>query len=120
MGQPCLEDRLQELNSDFAKICISPKPSGAPMGKIPLQVLKALEHKARQNLCTVNFAGTFAKTTSFCNCTMEKCQDSIKSTAKKVKSQIQKGANPEKATRCGYETTCDYLDVLNKRILIQQ
>ena len=51
---------------------------------------------------------------------MEKCQDSIKSTAQKVKSQIQKGANPEKAARHSYETTCDYLDVLNKRILIQQ
>ena len=31
--QPCFEDKLQELNSDFAKICISPKPSGAAMGK---------------------------------------------------------------------------------------
>ena len=39
VGQPCFEDKLQELNSDFAKICISPKPSGAPMGKIPQQVL---------------------------------------------------------------------------------
>ena len=30
VGQPCFEDKLQELNTDFAKICISPKPSGAP------------------------------------------------------------------------------------------
>ena len=45
VGQPCFEDKLQELNSDFAKICISPKPSGAPMGKVPLQVLKELETK---------------------------------------------------------------------------
>ena len=37
-----------------------------------------------------------------------------------VKSQIQKGANPEKAARQGYEKTCDYLDILNKRNLIQQ
>ena len=44
MGQPCFGDKLQELNTDFAKICISPKPSGAPMGKLPLQVLKELEH----------------------------------------------------------------------------
>ena len=36
VGQPCFEDKLQELNSDFSKICISPKPSGAPMGKVPL------------------------------------------------------------------------------------
>ena len=38
VGQPCFEDKLQELNTDFAKICISPKPSGAPIGKVPLQV----------------------------------------------------------------------------------
>ena len=24
VGQPCFEDKLQELNTDFAKICISP------------------------------------------------------------------------------------------------
>ena len=57
---------------------------------------KVLEHQARQNLSTINFAATFAKTASTCNTTMEKCQDSRKSTFKKVKSQIQKGANPEK------------------------
>ena len=42
VGQPCYEDKIQELNTDFSKICISPKPSGAPMGKIPLPVLKEL------------------------------------------------------------------------------
>ena len=51
---------------------------------------------------------------------MEKCQDSIKATVKRIKSQIQKGANPEKAARHGYEKTCDYLDILNKRIPIQE
>ena len=96
MGQPCFENKLQELNSDFAKICISPKPSGTPMGKVPLQVLKELEHQARQNLSTINSAATFAKTASTCNTTTENCQD------KKVESQIQKGANPEKAARLGY------------------
>ena len=50
VGQPCFEDKIQELNTDFSKICISPKPSGAPMGKVPLPVLKELEHQARQNL----------------------------------------------------------------------
>ena len=50
VGQPCFEDKLQELNRDFANICISPKPSWAPMGKVPLQVFKELEHQARQNL----------------------------------------------------------------------
>ena len=33
VGQPLFEDILQELNTDFAKICISPKPSGTCMGK---------------------------------------------------------------------------------------
>ena len=41
VGQPCFE----ELHTDFAKICISPKPSGAPVGKVPLQVLKDLNIK---------------------------------------------------------------------------
>ena len=47
----------------------------------------------------LNFATTFAKT-SFCNATLEKCQYSMKSTFKKVKSQIRKGADPEKAAKC--------------------
>ena len=51
---------------------------------------------------------------------MEKCQDILKSTFKKVKSQIQKGANFEKAARRGQENACDYFEILNKRILIQQ
>ena len=51
---------------------------------------------------------------------MQKCQHSLKATFKRVKSQIQKGANPEKAARHGYELACDYFEILNKRILIQQ
>ena len=89
------------------------------MGKVPLPVLKELEHQARQNLSTIDFTAAFAKTSSSCNTTMEKCQHSLKSTFKKVKTQIQKGANPEKARR-GYDTACDYFEVLNKTILIQQ
>ena len=89
------------------------------MGKVPLPVLKELEHQARQNLSTINFTAAFAKTTS-CNTTMEKCQHSLKSTVKKVKTQIQKGANPEKAARRGYDNACDYFEILNKAILIQQ
>ena len=42
-----------------------------------------------------------------------------KSTLKRVKSQIQKAANPEKAAKCGYEQACEYLDIWNKTILIQ-
>ena len=54
---------------------------------------------------------------------MEKCQHSIKTTFKRVKSQIQrvpKGADPERAARHGYENACDYFEIKNKRILIQQ
>ena len=89
------------------------------MGKVPLPVLKELEHQARQNLSTINFTAAFAKTSS-CNTTMEKSQHTLKSTFKKVKTQIQKGAIPRKAARCGYDTACDYFEVLNKTILIQQ
>ena len=110
--------RLQELDIDFAKICISPKPSGAPVGKVPLQVLKELEHQARQNLSTINFTASLARTASYCNTGMEKCLHSAKAIFKRVKNQIQKDA--ERAARHGYENACDYFELMNKRILIQQ
>ena len=119
VGQPCYQDKYQELNTDFAKIRITPKPPGAPMDKVPLPILKELEHQARQNISKLNFTGAFAKTSSFCNASLEKCQHSIKSTVKKVKTQIQKGANPEKAAKRGYEQVCEYLDFWNKTVLIQ-
>ena len=83
------------------------------MGKIPRPILKELEHQARQNISTFNF------TSSSCNASLEKCQHSIKSTFKKVKTQIQKGANPEKAAKRGYEQACEYLDFWNETVLIQ-
>ena len=83
VGQPCFEDKIQELNTDFAKICISPKPSGAPMSKVPMPILKELEDQARQNISTLNFATTFAKTSSSCNATLERCQHSLKATPKR-------------------------------------
>ena len=73
------------------------------MGKVPLPVLKELEHQARQNLSTINFMAAFAKTSSSCNSILEKCQHSLKSSFKRVKPQIHKSANPEKAARCGYQ-----------------
>ena len=95
VGQPCFEDKLQELNTDFAKICILPKSSGAPVGKVPLQVLKELEHQSRQNLSTINFTATFARTASSCNIVMEKCLHSAKATFKRVRNQILKDAVPK-------------------------
>ena len=51
---------------------------------------------------------------------MEKCQCSIKTTFKRVKNQIQKGADPKRAARRGNENACDYFEIMNMRILIQQ
>ena len=48
VGQPCYEDKIQELNTDFAKICITPKPSGAPMAKVPLPILRRLNPKSKK------------------------------------------------------------------------
>ena len=90
--QPCFEDKLQELNTDFAKICISPKPSGTPVGKVPLQVIKELEHQARRNLSTINFTATFARPASSCNTVMEKCLHSAKATFKRVPTTTRKEA----------------------------
>ena len=89
------------------------------MGKVPLPILKELEHQARQNISTLSFTAAFAKTSSSCNATLEKCQYCLKSTFKKVISQIQKGSNPEKAAKRGYEQACEYCDIWNKTIFIQ-
>ena len=108
------------MNTDFAKICITPKPSGAPMGKVPLPILKELEHQARQNISTLNFTAAFAKTSSSCNASLEKCQHSFNiSQLSRRLIHIQKGANPEKAAKCGYEEVCEYMDFWNKTVLIQ-
>ena len=89
------------------------------MDKVPIPILKELEHQARQTISTLNFTAAFAKTSSSCNATPEKCQSRLKSTFKKVKSQIQKCANPEKAAKCGYKQACEYFDIWNKTVLIQ-
>ena len=158
VGQPTFQDKIQELNTDFTKICITkltlghpfarvivppgfvmaficsnkiyhgkkkkkicitPRPPGGPVARVPLPVLKELELQARQNISTLNFTAAFAKTSCSCNASFEKCQHSIKSTVKKIKSQIQKGANPEKAAKRGYEEVADYLDFWNKTVLVQ-
>ena len=117
VGQPCFEDKLHELNTDFAKISISPKPTGTPMGKVPLQVLK---EQAMENLSTINFTTTFARTASACKTSVSKVLRLPLTGCKFNRVQIQKGANPERAARRGYENACEYFDITNKRILIQQ
>ena len=120
VGQPCFEDKLQELNTDFAKICISPKPSGAPVAKVPLHILKELEQQSRQNLSTINFLSTFARASSLCNTVLEKGLSSARSSYRRTKNQILDGADPRKLIKRGYQNTCDYLDIMEKRIFIQQ
>ena len=44
VGQPCFEDKLQELNSDFAKICIRPNPLGPLLPNFPFIFLKNLSN----------------------------------------------------------------------------
>ena len=114
MGQPCFED-MRSFRSSVQILQRSAfllNPLGLLWARFPDQ--------ARQNLSTINFTTTFTKTASACNTIMEKCQHSIKATFKRVKSQIQKGANPERAARRGYENAFDYFEIMNKRILIQQ
>ena len=101
VGQPCFEDKLQELNSDFAKICISPKPSGAPVAKVPLNILKELEQQSRQNLSTINFIATFNRTSSACNSVLEKGLHSARSTYRRTKNQILDGADARKLIKRG-------------------
>ena len=48
-----------------------------------------------------------------------KYQHSLKSTFKKVKSQIRKGTEPEKAAKHGYKEVCEYLDLWDKTIISQ-
>ena len=111
MGQPCYEEKIQELNTNFAKICISHKPPGPPWARFPYQFLRNWNTKLGKYISTLNFTAAFA--------TLEKCQHSLKSTFKKVKFQIPKGAKPERAAKRGYEQACEYLDILNKNVLIQ-
>ena len=66
-------------------------------------------------MSTLNFTAAFAKTSSSCIASLEKCQHSLKSTFKRVKSQN----HPKKAAKRGYEQACEYLDFWNKTVLIQ-
>ena len=120
MVDRCFEERMQELNRKFGNICISPRPQAAPGVRAPLHVAKELEHQARQNICTLNFSAVFNHTISECSSVMDRCRDSIKSTIKKAKHRILKGADPKKVIKNAYETTRDYLDIWDKRIQIQQ
>ena len=83
------------------------------MGKVPLPILKELEHQVEAK----HFHAEFHY--YLCQDFFLQCQHTLKSTLKKVKSQVKKGADPEKAAKHGYEEACEYLDLWNKTILIQ-
>ena len=119
VGQPCYEEKMQELNTDFAKISVTPKPPGAPMGKVPLPIpIKNWNTKLGK---TYPLSTLLLPLPSSCNATLEKCQHSLKSIFKKVKSQIQKGANPEKELNVDINkpVNMEYGILWNKTVLIQ-
>ena len=72
---PILKDAFEKFEQDFlASIYLRVNTSNprlqqpsAPVGKVPLQVLKELEHQSRPNFSTINFTATFARTASSCN-----------------------------------------------------
>ena len=113
MEDPCFEERIQELNRKFRNISISPRPQAAPGVRAPLHVVKELEHRARENICTLNLSAVFDQTISECNSIMDLCRDSIKSTLKRAKHQITVFKNT-------YDKARDYMDIWDKRIQIQQ
>ena len=81
------------------------------MGKVPLQVLRNLNTKLGR-ISTPSISQLLSLRLPLLV--------TVVSTFKRVKSQIQKGADPERAARCGYENACEYFEIMNKRILIQQ
>ena len=91
------------------------------MGKVTLQVVKEFERQDRHSICTctLDFSAALNQFISKCNLIMESFRDSIKATTNH-KTQIKKDANPKRAARNGYEKTCDYLDILDIWIHIQQ
>ena len=88
--------------------------------QVRLHLGPLLQGQIRATKLKSAFTATFARTASSGNTVMEKCLHNSKATFKRVKTQILKGANPDRAVRCGYENACDYFDLMNKRILIQQ
>ena len=119
VGQPCFEDKFRSSIQILIRSVFLPSPLGPLWARFPYKFLRNLNTKLGR-ISTINFTVTFAKTASSCNTVIEKCRHNIKATLKRVKSQIQTGADPERAVRHGYENACDYFEIMNKIILIQQ
>ena len=111
------EEKVHYSNRDFANDCISRRPLAAPWGKVHLQIVKEFEHQLdKMSVCSAAFNQTVAES----NRIIENCRDSINATATWGKNQIYKGADPKRAITNAYYKTCDYMDILDKRIHIQQ
>ena len=93
-----------------------------PSAMLPLNpILKDAFEKFEQDFLASNliFHSYFRQDCSSCNTVMDKCLHSAKATFKRVKNQIQKGVNPERAARRGYEDAFHYFELV-RGILIQQ
>ena len=72
VGQPCFENRLQDLNSESnSEKSVSVTFLGILWTRSPYR-FSEFEHQARKNISMVNLAATSAKTASVCNSTMKK------------------------------------------------
>ena len=116
VGQPCYEDKIQELNTDLLRSVLLLSPLGPLWARFPYQLLRNWNTKRGK---TSPRSTLLLPLPRLLLAMPLKCQYSWKSTFKKVKSQIRKGADPEKAAKRGYEEACEYLDIWNKTVLIQ-
>ena len=77
--------------------------------------LGKFEHQARQNLCIFNISTAFTKTASECNLTIRTVSRLL---SKELNAKCKRVAILKKLPDMVMKTY-DYLDILNKRILIQ-
>ena len=117
--KPVFEEKMQELNRDFSRICISPKPKGPSWGHVPMHVLKQLEHQARANISTLNYSATFVDAMSECNSSIDAYRSSLKTLFKKAVHQISKGADPHRVMESTYDRFKYYHKLLDSRLFIQ-
>ena len=76
LGQSCYEDKIQELNTDFAKICISPKSSGLLWSRFLFQFLKNWNIRQDRNFPLAISLLPLPRLPL--SVTLEKCQYSLK------------------------------------------
>ena len=118
VGQPCFENKPQELNTDFAKICISPKPSGALWARFPYKFLRNLNIKLGRiflpSILQLLSLGLPPPVTLL----WRSASTASRLPSKGLKTKFKKV--PILKELRGYENACDYFEFMNKIILIQQ